>query len=46
MLAYVDRALEPEVRKYSEHFKVVLATSPRQIGKTTMLKNESNGLSI
>lgn len=39
MTAYISRALEPVVRRYSEHFKVVLLTGPRQVGKTTMLKH-------
>ena len=36
---YIERALEPLVRRYSEHFKVVVVTGPRQVGKTTMLKH-------
>ena len=36
---YITRALEPVVRRYSEHFKVVVVTGPRQVGKTTMLKH-------
>ena len=36
---YINRALEPLVRRYSEHFKVVVVTGPRQVGKTTMLKH-------
>lgn len=36
---YIERALEPVVRRYSEHFKVVVVTGPRQVGKTTMLKH-------
>lgn len=36
---YIRRALESLVRKYSEHFKVVVVTGPRQVGKTTMLKH-------
>ena len=36
---YIKRALEPVVRRYSDHFKVVLVTGPRQVGKTTMLKH-------
>lgn len=36
---YIKRALEPLVRKYSENFKVVVLTGPRQVGKTTMLKH-------
>ena len=36
---YISRALEPVVRRYSEHFKAVVVTGPRQVGKTTMLKH-------
>lgn len=36
---YIKRALEPLIRRYSEHFKVVAVTGPRQVGKTTMLKH-------
>ncbi len=36
---YISRALEPLVRRYSEYFKVVVVTGPRQVGKTTMLKH-------
>jgi len=36
---YIERALELVVRRYSEHFKVVVVTGPRQAGKTTMLKH-------
>ena len=36
---YITRALEPVVRRYSEHFKVVVVTGPRQVGKTTMLRH-------
>lgn len=36
---YISRALEPVVRRYSEYFKVVLLTGPRQVGKTTMLRH-------
>lgn len=36
---YIHRALEPLVRRYSEYFKVVVVTGPRQVGKTTMLKH-------
>ena len=36
---YIRRALESVVRRYSEHFKVVAVTGPRQVGKTTMLRH-------
>lgn len=39
MTNYIPRALEPVVRKHSNHFKAVLVTGPRQVGKTTMLKH-------
>ncbi len=35
---YINRVLEPLVRRYSKNFKVVMITGPRQVGKTTMLK--------
>lgn len=35
----ISLAREPLVRSYSEHFKVVVVTGPRQVGKTTMLKH-------
>ncbi|MDO4290240.1 MAG: ATP-binding protein [Eggerthellaceae bacterium] len=37
--AYITRALEPIILRYSEHFKVVVVTGPRQVGKTTMLRH-------
>lgn len=39
MADYISRALEPVVKRYSENFKAVLVTGPRQVGKTTMLKH-------
>lgn len=36
---YIRRALEPIAASYSEHFKVLVVTGPRQVGKTTMLKH-------
>lgn len=36
---YIERALEPIVKKYTDSFKVVVVTGPRQVGKTTMLKH-------
>lgn len=38
-IEYIPRALESVVRRYSEHYKVVVVTGPRQVGKTTMLKH-------
>ena len=40
---YITRALEPLVRRYSKHFKVVVLTRPRQVGKTTMLRHLMEG---
>lgn len=36
---YIPRALESVVRRYSDFFKVVVVTGPRQVGKTTMLRH-------
>ncbi|MCI8425758.1 MAG: ATP-binding protein [Adlercreutzia sp.] len=36
---YIKRALESVVKTYSDYFKVVVVTGPRQVGKTTMLKH-------
>lgn len=36
---YINRALEPLVRHYSDNFKALVVTGPRQVGKTTMLKH-------
>lgn len=36
---YITRSIEPLVRRYAEHFKVVFVTGPRQVGKTTMLRH-------
>ena len=36
---YIKRAAEELVRRYSGHFRVVVVTGPRQVGKTTMLKH-------
>lgn len=38
-MSYIRRAQEDLVLKYSELFKVVVVTGPRQVGKTTMLKH-------
>ena len=35
---YIKRALEAVVSEMSSHFPIVLITGPRQIGKTTLLK--------
>ncbi len=39
MIDYINRALEPVVVRHSRHFKAILVTGPRQVGKTTMLKH-------
>lgn len=39
MPPYITRALESVVRRYSQFFKGVVVTGPRQAGKTTMLKH-------
>lgn len=36
---YIKREVEERVKKLSKQFKVVLITGPRQVGKTTLLKN-------
>lgn len=36
---YISRSLQSQVKKLSSFFPVVLVTGPRQVGKTTMLKN-------
>lgn len=36
---YISRAIEPLVKKFSDNFKVVAVTGPRQVGKTTMLRH-------
>jgi len=40
----IKRTLEAKIKKASDFFKVILLTGPRQVGKTTLLKNlmESN----
>jgi predicted AAA+ superfamily ATPase len=36
---YIERALTNQVTENSRHFPVVLINGPRQVGKTTLLKN-------
>ena len=38
IIMYIKRALEAVVTEMSSHFPIVLITGPRQIGKTTLLK--------
>ncbi|MBO5608319.1 MAG: ATP-binding protein [Treponema sp.] len=39
-MAYIKRHIEEALRKMLSQFKVTLVTGPRQVGKTTLLKNE------
>ena len=36
---YIHRALEKRIRNASEHFRALIVTGPRQVGKTTLLKH-------
>lgn len=38
---YINRSIEPAVRKISETFSVLMVTGPRQVGKTTLLEKMS-----
>lgn len=42
-MKYYNREIEDVVLKASETFPVILVTGPRQIGKTTLLKNLNDG---
>lgn len=42
-MAYIHRELERKFLKMSEHFKAVLVTGARQVGKTTMLRHLAEG---
>ena len=35
----IKRTLEKQIKKASDFFKVIMLTGPRQVGKTTLLKN-------
>ncbi len=39
-MRYIRRHIEPILHKMLSQFKVVLVTGPRQVGKSTLLKNE------
>lgn len=34
---YIERTIEPTIKKISETFPVLIVTGPRQVGKTTLL---------
>jgi len=38
-MAYIDRSLEPVVRKVAREYSAVVLTGPRQSGKTTLLRH-------
>lgn len=38
-MTYITREVEETVKKFANSFKIVLITGPRQVGKSTMLKN-------
>lgn len=38
MRRYIERTLMGPIKRASKHFKVILLTGPRQVGKTTLLK--------
>ena len=39
-MAYIKRHIAETLAKMLRQFKVVLVTGPRQVGKSTLLKNE------
>ena len=38
-MSQIKRTLEKQIKKASDFFKVIMLTGPRQVGKTTLLKN-------
>lgn len=42
-MAYIKRHIASTLHKMLSQFKVVLVTGPRQVGKSTLLKNELSG---
>lgn len=42
-MKYIKRELERKFLKMNEHFKAILVTGARQVGKTTMLKHLAEG---
>ena len=43
MMKYIKRELERKFMKMNSHFKAILVTGARQVGKTTMLKHLAEG---
>ena len=42
---YIDRKIEKRLKYLSEHFPVVVVTGARQVGKTTLIKQQIEGVS-
>ena len=42
-MEYIKRELERKFLKMNDHFKAILVTGARQVGKTTMLKHLAEG---
>ena len=42
-LMYLKRAIEDKLKETMKHYPVILVTGPRQVGKTTLLKEISKG---
>lgn len=43
---YIKRTIENTISKLEKMYKAILVTGPRQVGKTTLLKNYKKGLPI